>query len=187
MVSKSYTSLAIAVLIGAACADLSYAAEPRPNIIFIYADDLGWGDLACHGHPHILTPNLDRLAKEGTDFQQFTVANPVCSPSRVAILTGLFPSRLGVHQHFAGHASNVERGMPDWLDPSVPVLPRIFKKAGYRTAHYGKWHLTSSGVDDAPLCQRTTAMMTLRTWTGNGRHVFDGTDYGKLVQLGQRS
>ena len=81
------------------------AAEParRPNILFIYADDLGFGDIACHGHPHVRTPNLDRLAREGTDFWSFTVVNPVCSPSRTGIVTGQFPSRWGVHQHFATH------------------------------------------------------------------------------------
>ena len=86
----------------------SFSAQP--NVVFIYADDWGFGDLACHGHPHLKTPNLDRLAREGTDFHQFTVCNPVCSPSRTAIVTGQYPARHGVHQHFAGHAENVARG-----------------------------------------------------------------------------
>jgi len=115
----------------------------RPNIIFIFADDLGWGDLSCHGHPRIKTPVLDRMASEGMDFHQFTVSSPVCSPSRTAVLTGHFPARYSVHQHFATHQQNVERGMPDWLDPKAPMLPRILKQAGYRTGHFGKWHLTN--------------------------------------------
>src|SRR5215207_4341989 len=86
----------------------------RPNVLFIYADDWGWGDLACHGHPHLKTPHLDGLAKAGTDFHQFVVCNPVCSPSRTAIVTGQYPARFLVHQHFANHQSNAERGMPDW-------------------------------------------------------------------------
>ncbi|MDG2322394.1 MAG: sulfatase-like hydrolase/transferase, partial [Akkermansiaceae bacterium] len=62
-----------------------------PNIVFIFADDWGWGDLSCHGHPYVKTPNIDRLAKEGTDFHRFTVASGVCSPSRTAVMTGHFP------------------------------------------------------------------------------------------------
>lgn len=122
----------------------------KPNIIFIYADDWGYGDLSCHGHSTITTPNLDKLAQEGTEFLQFNVCNPVCSPSRTAIMTGRFPARFFVHQHFADHDLNMSRDMPDWLDPEVPMLPGIFKNAGYSTAHYGKWHLTNAGVKDPP-------------------------------------
>ena len=154
------------------------AAEPatRPNIVFIFADDLGWGDIACHGHPHVLTPNLDRLAAEGTDFWSFTVVNPVCSPSRTGIVTGQFPSRWGVHEHFATHAQNVRRGMPDWLDPKAPLLPRILQEAGYKTGHYGKWHLSGGNIADAPL-PAAYGFDDAAVWTGPGRHVFDGTDY----------
>lgn len=67
--------------------------KKQPNIIFIFADDWGWGDLSAHGHPYVKTPNIDRLVKEGTDFQRFTVANGVCSPSRTAVMTGQFPAR----------------------------------------------------------------------------------------------
>ena len=147
----------------------------RPNIVFIYADDLGFGDLAGHGHPHIKTPNLDRLAREGTDFWSFTVVNPVCSPSRTGIVTGQFPSRWGVHQHFATHQSNVERHMPDWLDPKAPLLPRVMKQAGYRTAHYGKWHLSGGTLSDAPLPQEY-GYDDAAVWTGPGRHVFEGAE-----------
>ena len=153
----------------------------QPNILFIYADDWGWGDLGCHGHPEIKTPNLDRLAAEGTDFHQFTVCNPVCSPSRVAILTGHFPARHSVHQHFSSHQQNVARGMPDWLDPSVPLLPKLLKQAGYKTAHYGKWHLSGGGIDSAP---ETTeyGYDDSAVYVGPGKHVFAGTNYGTLVQ-----
>jgi arylsulfatase A-like enzyme len=153
----------------------AFAAESRPNILFIYADDWGWGDLACHGHPYLKTPNLDRLAKEGTDFQQFVVCNPVCSPSRTAIVTGRYPARFLVHQHFAGHAENAARGMPDWLDPKVTLLPRLMKEAGYTTAHYGKWHLSGGGNDiDAPL-PAEYGYDDAAVWTGPGRNVFEGT------------
>src|SRR6056297_3389353 len=75
----------------------------QPNIIFIYADDWGYGDLSIHGHPTITTPNLDQLANEGTEFLQFNVCSPVCSSSRVAIMTGHYPSHYQIHQHFADH------------------------------------------------------------------------------------
>ena len=123
----------------------------RPNILFIFADDWGWGDLGCHGHPWLKTPNIDRLASQGTEFYQFTVASGVCSPSRTAVMTGQFPARHSVHGHFATVESHVKRGMPDWLDPKVVLLPRLLKEGGYATAHFGKWHLTNIMVPDAPL------------------------------------
>lgn len=132
---------------------LKGAGEPGgnpPNIVFILADDWGWGDLGHHGHPWLQTPHLDRLAREGTSYGQFNVLNPVCSPSRAAFMTGLHPARFGIHQHFHFPAFNRERGMPDWLDPTAVQLPRLFQQAGYRTGHYGKWHLTNRGTSDAP-------------------------------------
>ncbi|MFC5049851.1 sulfatase [Rubritalea spongiae] len=125
-------------------------AETRPNIVFIFTDDWGWGDLSCHGHPYIKTPNIDRLAKEGTDFHRFTVASGVCSPSRAAVMTGQFPSRNNIPAHFATPKSNQERGMPDWLSLDAPYLAEILQQAGYRTAHYGKWHLSNEMITDSP-------------------------------------
>jgi len=122
----------------------------RPNILFIFADDWGWGDLGCHGHPYVKTPNIDRLAREGVDFQRFTVASGVCSPSRTAVMTGHFPARYNIDGHFAWVPSNAKRGMPDWLDTEAPLLTRFLKKAGYRTAHYGKWHLANDMIPDSP-------------------------------------
>jgi N-acetylgalactosamine-6-sulfatase len=148
----SLTLLTALLLAPLAASSLS-AAEPaarKPNIIFIYADDWGWGDLSGHGHPWLKTPHLDRLAREGTDFQQFNVLNPVCSPSRTAVMTGMYPARFSIHQHFASTEQNRARNMPDWLDPKAPMLPRLLKATGYRTAHFGKWHLTNSGTHGAP-------------------------------------
>lgn len=126
-------------------------AADRPNILFIFADDWGWGDLSCHGHPYVKTPNIDRLAKEGTDFHRFTVASGVCSPSRTAVLTGHFPARYNIDGHFAWVPQNQKRDMPDWLDPTAPLLPRFLQQAGYATAHFGKWHLANDMIPDSPL------------------------------------
>jgi N-acetylgalactosamine-6-sulfatase len=128
-----------------------FAAETSPNLIFIFADDWGWGDLGCHGHPYLKTPHLDQLAADGTEYLQFTVASGVCSPSRAAVMTGQFPARHSIHGHFATVESHQKRGMPDWLNPQSVMLPRLLKQAGYTTAHYGKWHLTNIMVPDAPL------------------------------------
>jgi N-acetylgalactosamine-6-sulfatase len=130
---------------------LVVSAKDRPNIVFIFADDWGWGDLGCHGHPYLKTPNIDRLAKEGTDFHRFTVASGVCSPSRTAVMTGHFPARYNIDGHFAWVPSNQRRNMPDWLDTNAPLLPRFLKHSGYSTAHYGKWHLANDMIPDSPV------------------------------------
>jgi N-acetylgalactosamine-6-sulfatase len=117
------------------------ADPPRPNILFLYADDLGYGDLACYGHPRSQTPRLDRLAAEGTRFTQFYVSHCLCSPTRSSAITGQFPSRHRIFAHLSALEANTSRGMPHWLDVAAPSLPRALQKAGYRTAHFGKWHL----------------------------------------------
>jgi len=120
----------------------AFAAAPkRPNVIFILTDDQGWNDARFAGHPYVRTPNLDRFASQSTWFRQFYVAATVCSPSRVAFMTAHSPARHLVHGHFSDHRSNAARSMPDWLDPAVETLPRLLKKSGYATAHFGKWHL----------------------------------------------
>ena len=130
---------------------LPKAQGERPNILFIFADDWGWGDLSCHGHPYVKTPHIDRLAREGTDFHRFTVASGVCSPSRTAVLTGHFPARYRINGHFAWVPSNAKRNMPDWLSTEAPTLPRFLQQAGYATGHFGKWHLSNDMIPDSPL------------------------------------
>jgi N-acetylgalactosamine-6-sulfatase len=127
------------------------ADTPRkPNVIFILTDDQGWGDAKFAGHPYVKTPNLDRLAKEGTWLRQFYVAATVCSPSRTAFMTSHYPARHLVHGHFSDHAANAARSMPDWLDADVTTLPDLLKQAGYATAHFGKWHLGGGKGAPAP-------------------------------------
>jgi arylsulfatase A-like enzyme len=129
-----------------------------PNVIFILADDLGWGDLSCYGHERLKTPNLDRLASQGTLFTQFYVNGSVCSPSRCAFFTGQYPARHKIHGHYAEPSQNAARGMSNWLDPKVPNVAALLKSRGYATAHFGKWHLghgpgapnpTEYGFDEA--------------------------------------
>ncbi len=142
------TALMIAQPASLHATDASFA---KPNIVFIFADDWGWGDLSCHDHPYLKTPNIDRLAKEGTDFSRFTVASGVCSPSRTALMTGHFPARYNIDGHFAWVKNNAQRNMPDWLDPKTPTLPKMLQAAGYATAHFGKWHLSNDMIPDSPL------------------------------------
>jgi arylsulfatase A-like enzyme len=121
---------------------LLFAAEQKPNVIFILTDDLGWGDTKFSGHPYAKTPNLDRFATQSTWINQFYVSAPVCSPSRAAFMTGQYPSRSQIHGHLeVVSEKNAARSMPDWLDPKIPTLPALLKTAGYATAHFGKWHL----------------------------------------------
>jgi N-acetylgalactosamine-6-sulfatase len=139
------------IILSLACRPSVVIAATQPNIVFIFADDWGWGDLGCHGHPYVKTPNIDRLAREGTDFTRFTVASGVCSPSRTAVMTGHFPARYNIDGHFAWVPSNAKRNMPDWLDAKTPTLPRFLQQAGYATAHFGKWHLSNNMIPDSPL------------------------------------
>ncbi len=132
----------------AALAPVLSAAPERPNIILIYADDLGYGDLGCYGSP-IRTPNLDRMAHEGMRFTNAYSANPVCSPSRAALLTGRYPTRAGVPRVLFPRD---KEGLPD----SETTIAQVLKPAGYKTMCIGKWHLghlpaylpTSRGFDE---------------------------------------
>ena len=134
-------------LIFFAISNIQAQESTKPNIIFIFADDWGYGDLSAHGSTWIETPHIDKMIKKGMDFSNFTVNSPVCSPSRVAVMTGQFPARQSIHQHFQGWKAHKKRGMPDWMDATDISLPRAFQEAGYKTAHFGKWHLGWSSKD----------------------------------------
>lgn len=110
-------------------------ADSEVNVVLIFADDQGYGDLGCFGSKKIKTPNIDQMAKEGRKFTNFMVASPVCTPSRAALLTGCYPKRVGLHQHVLFPSSN--KG----LHPQEYTLADHFKSQGYATACYGKWHL----------------------------------------------
>ena len=142
---------ALKLLAGAPAAAL--AADRPPNFVFVFCDDLGWGDLPAYGHRNVnahggwivrgelKTPHLDRMAREGTLFTQFYVNSGVCSPSRASVMTGRFPAEVGIHDYLAGEELNRRRGCVNYLDPAVPTVTGLLQAAGYATAHFGKWHL----------------------------------------------
>jgi len=113
---------------------MSAHAAQAPNVVIFLADDLGWGDLGCYGHPEIKSPNLDAFAQQGVRLTQCYAASAVCSPSRSAILTGRTPFRNGVYTW-------IPEGSEIHLRTSEITLPTLLKQAGYTTCHVGKWHL----------------------------------------------
>jgi arylsulfatase A-like enzyme len=126
------------------------AADPsRPNVVLIFPDDLGYGDVGCYGAKGYTTPNIDRLAKEGVRFTDFYVPQAICSASRAALLTGRYPNRVGILGALGPGAKN-------GIKPEELTLGELFKSRGYATAIYGKWHLgdhdphlpTDNGFDD---------------------------------------
>lgn len=112
----------------------SEASAEQPNIIVIFADDLGYGDIGSYGSQTIKTPNIDRMAAEGIQFDQFYSASPVCTPSRAALLTGRYPIRDGIHGVF--HPESYQG-----LDPQEVTIAEMLKDANYATGLVGKWHL----------------------------------------------
>jgi arylsulfatase A-like enzyme len=112
-------------------------AADRPNVLFILADDLGYGDLSCYGRPDYETPVLDRLAAQGMKFTSAYAAAPVCTPTRVAFITGRYPQRLPVGLE----EPLVLRSPPVGIPPGHPTVATRIRGAGYHTALIGKWHL----------------------------------------------
>lgn len=135
----------------------SAARSAKPNVVFILADDLGWNDLSLYGSTFHETPNLDALARRGMTFNRAYAASPLCSPTRSSVLTGLYPARTGItapNCHIPEvilEKSLLGRGAPaqkmllaqsvSRLKTDYYTLAKAFKADGYRTAHFGKWHL----------------------------------------------
>jgi arylsulfatase A len=112
---------------------------PQPNIILIFCDDLGYGDLTCYGSDLNRTPRLDQMASEGTRFTDLYVPAPLCTPSRAGLMTGCYPKRVGLDYGYRN--GTLFPGDPLGLNPNEITLPRILKDAGYATKMVGKWHL----------------------------------------------
>ena len=128
--SQALTPLILACLITS-----SALADERPDIVLIVADYMGYGDIGPYGGTEIRTQHLDKLAREGVRFTNAYAAAPICSPSRVALLTGRYPQRAGFEENVGGP------GRPVGLPPSETSIARMLQDSGYRTALVGKWHL----------------------------------------------
>ncbi|MBM4156409.1 MAG: hypothetical protein FJ221_15475 [Lentisphaerae bacterium] len=127
--------LAAALLVASAAP----AAPERPNIVIILADDLGYGDLACYGHPKFKTPRLDRMAAEGARLTQFNCPAPFCAPTRASLLTGRYPFRCGMTQNPTPDAGPEADSLA--MPASEVTLAQVLRAAGYATGMVGKWHL----------------------------------------------
>lgn len=127
----------------AAASTLSAATAMKPNIVFIYADDLGYGDVSCYGATAVKTPNVDRLAAEGIRFTSGYCTSATCTPSRYSLLTGEYAFRKKGTGVLPGDAALI-------IEPGRATLPSLLKQAGYRSAAIGKWHL-GLGSDKEPL------------------------------------
>jgi arylsulfatase A-like enzyme len=122
---------------------LEFPQNRTPNILFILADDLGYGDLSCYGRPDYQTPNLDRLARQGVRFLNAYSAAPVCTPTRCAFITGRYPARtrVGLEEPLTERKDLGDKVKILGLPPEHPTIASLLKQAGYETALIGKWHL----------------------------------------------
>lgn len=166
------TSILFLLQLNTAAQTKSIQKTNKPNIIFIYIDDMGYADLSCYGNKEIETPNIDRLANEGIKFTDFYVSSPVCSPSRAGIVTGQYPGRNKIYGYIDSRWKNEQRGMANWLDTTAPTIAKTFKKSGYATAHIGKWHLGGGrDIGNAPLPAAYGYEKTLVAFEGLGNRV----------------
>ncbi|MEQ1853684.1 MAG: sulfatase-like hydrolase/transferase, partial [Chthoniobacteraceae bacterium] len=129
---------------------LAPAADSRPNIVLILADDLGINDLHCYGRADHHTPNLDRLAAQGMRFTAAYCAQPICSPSRAALMTGKAPARLHLTNYLPGRAdAPSQKVLQPVIEGQLPLeeitIAEVLRDAGYQTACIGKWHLGGKG------------------------------------------
>ncbi len=137
------TALAASAIAASAPRGLTQSTSRRPNILFILADDLGYGDLSCYGRPDYQTPHLDRLAREGVRFANAYSASPLCTPTRCAFITGRYPARteVGLQEPLHERRAMGDKALTLGLPPDHPTIASLLKQSGYETALIGKWHL----------------------------------------------
>ncbi len=161
-------------------------SQNKPNILFVFIDDMGYGDPSCYGNSKVNTPNIDQLAKEGLRFTQFYVNAPICSPSRVAVTTGQYPARWGVTSFISDSSHNDRRGMDDYLKLNAPSLAREISKQGYYTAHIGKWHMGGGrDIGDVPLITEYGFDESITQFEGLGERIL--ATYETLELDGEKS
>lgn len=147
-----------------------WPAANRPlNVIILLADDMGWGDLGCQGHPFVKTPAIDRLAAKGCRFDQFYVTAPICSPSRAGLMTGRIQNRFGMQGLVRDHSEKDGWPVFHHVPLEEPMLPRLLHSVGYTTAHIGKWHISFLGRKGEPTMQDYGYDYSMIL--GAGRHV----------------
>ncbi len=168
-----HTLILFATALLAMAAPCASAADAKkPNIIFLLSDDMGWADLGCQGHPYAQTPNLDKLASEGTRFTQCYATGVTCCPSRTGFMTGKFPATFAKYPAGAGFGDRV-------------TITELLKKQGYATGHFGKWHIgpvTENGTygidsigaaEDAPGGKKKQKREAAASARGRDAHMYD--------------
>ena len=137
--------------LGALLPVASMQAETKPNVVVIYVDDMGIGDIGCYGGKFVPTPNIDKIAQDGLLFNQYYSSAPVSSPSRCGLTTGKFPIEVGINTFLNNKASNKKCEQRNFLSDKNPSMARAFQSAGYATGHIGKWHMGGGrDVHNAP-------------------------------------
>lgn len=147
------TGMLLAAGVGIAPAAETTGTTTHPNVLIVFTDDLGYGDISAFASKPLKTrtPHLDQLAREGMKFTQFYVNMPICSPSRASLITSIFAPETGLTTFLQARQGNRAADQNDYLDPALSRLPTGFKAAGYATAHVGKWHMGGGrDVHNAP-------------------------------------
>ncbi|WP_439556246.1 sulfatase-like hydrolase/transferase, partial [Dyadobacter sp.] len=184
LLSVSFVALTAILLLGF---QSKKPAAKTPNIVLFFIDDLGYGDLSVNGALGYKTPNLDKMAAEGTRFTNFMAAQAVCSASRAALLTGCYPNRVGIY-------GALGPAQPIGLNPKEETIAEILKAQGYATGIFGKWHLGSEqeflplqqGFDEYYGVPYSHDMWPLHPWQEKAKypplHWIDGNKQGKEIK-----
>ena len=194
--SKSSGLLAFACIALLACGDMAsnqQLTQQSPNVVFILADDLGWTQTSAYGSRYYKTPNLEKLASQGVRYTNAYAAAAICSPTRASIMTGKYPARLHITDYIPGRAfSNMPLKQPDWqrhLPLSEYTLGELFREQGYRTALFGKWHLSKEKAPPGSIAHNPSAQgfdesfITYKPLSGPAREWQTPEDDGHNVRM----